>query len=65
MPEPRRGPGFALVVLSMLLAAACWFDVGTAGALAWLAQVPAALGIALLRGTRGSARGGRDAQRTK
>ena len=61
MPEPRRGPGFALVVLSMLLAAACWFDVGTAGALAWLAQVPAALGIALLRGTRGSARGGRDA----
>ncbi|MBK9670413.1 MAG: ankyrin repeat domain-containing protein [Thermomonas sp.] len=61
MPEPRRGPGFALVVLSMLLAAVCWFDVGTAGALAWLAQVPAALGIALLRGTRGSARGGRDA----
>ena len=61
MPEPRRGPGFALVALSMLLAGACWFDVGSAGAFAFLAQVPAALGIALLRGTRGKARLGRDA----
>ena len=61
MAEPRRGLGFALLLLSMLLAAACWFDVGSAGALAWLAQVPAALGVALLRGTRGKARLGRDA----
>ncbi len=61
MAESRRGPGFALVLLSLLLAGACWFDAGSAGALAWLAQVPAALGIALLRGTRGKARLGRDA----
>ena len=53
--------GFALVMLSMLLAGACWFDIGSAGAFAFLAQVPAALGIALLRGTRGKARLGRDA----
>ena len=61
MAESRRGPGSALVALSMLLAGACWFDVGSAGALAFLAQVPAALGIALLRGTRGKARLVRDA----
>ena len=61
MAESRRGIGFALVLLSMLLAAACWFDGGSAAAFAFLAQVPAALGIALLRGTRGRARLGRDA----
>jgi ankyrin repeat protein len=61
MAEPRRGLGFALLLLSLLLAAACWFDLGSAGAFAWLAQVPAALGIALLRRTRGKARLGRDA----
>ena len=60
MAESRRGMGFALVMLSMLLAGACWFDIGSAGAFAFLAQVPAALGIALLRGTRGKARLGRD-----
>ena len=51
MAESARGPGFALVALSMLLAGTCWFDVGSAGAFALLAQIPAALGIALLRGT--------------
>ena len=61
MAESRRGPGFALVLLSLLLAGACWFDAGSAGAFALLAQIPAALGIALLRGTRGKARMGRDA----
>ena len=61
MAESARGPGFALVALSMLLAGACWFDVGSAGAFALLAQIPAALGIALLRGTRGKTRLGRDA----
>ena len=61
MAEPRRGLGFALLLLSLLLAVACWFDVGSAGALAWLAQVPAALGVAVLRGTRGKARLVRDA----
>ncbi|RZA17028.1 MAG: ankyrin repeat domain-containing protein, partial [Lysobacteraceae bacterium] len=61
MPESRRGLGFALALSSLLLAAACWFDQGGAGAFAWLAQVPAALGIALLRGTRGKARLGGDA----
>ncbi|WP_240906297.1 ankyrin repeat domain-containing protein [Thermomonas sp. HDW16] len=45
----------------MLLAGACGFDIGTAGAFAFLAQVPAALGVALLRGTRGKIRLGRDA----
>ena len=61
MAESRRGPGFALVLLSLLLAGACWFEAGSAGAFALLAQIPAALGIALLRGTRGKARMGRDA----
>jgi ankyrin repeat protein len=61
MPESRRGLGFALLLLGLLLAAACWFDVGSAAAFAWLAQVPAALGIALMRGTRGKAGLGRDA----
>jgi hypothetical protein len=61
MAESRRGPGVALLLLGLLLAGACWFDVGSAGAFAWLAQVPVALGVALLRGTRGKARLGRDA----
>ena len=61
MAERRRGIAFALVATSLLLAATCWFDVGSAGVLAWLAQVPMALGIALLRGTQRGARLGRDA----
>jgi ankyrin repeat protein len=61
MAERRRGAGLALVLLSLVLAAACWFDQGTSGGFAWLAQVPAALGIALMRGRRGRARLGRDA----
>lgn len=52
MPERHPGIGVALLLAGLLLAAACWFDVGSAGAAAWLAQVPMALGIAFLRGTR-------------
>ena len=51
----------ALIALSLLLVAGCWFDGGSAGALAWLAQAPMALAIALLRGTQRGARLGRDA----
>lgn len=55
MPEHRRGIAASLIAVSLLLAAGCWFDTGSAGPLAWLAQAPMALGIALLRGTqRGS-----------
>ncbi len=61
MAERRRGLAYALIAASLLLAAACWFDVGSAGVLAWLAQVPMALGIALLRGTQRGNRLGRDA----
>ncbi len=61
MAESRRGLALGLIALSLLLAAACWFDVGSAGAFAFLAQIPAALGIALLRGTRSKTRLGRDA----
>ncbi len=50
-----------LALLAMLMAAACWLDGGSAGVLAWLAQPPMALAIALLRGSRGPARIGRDA----
>ena len=56
MPERHPGIGVALLLAGLLLAAACWFDVGSAGAAAWLAQVPMALGIACLRGTRKRAR---------
>ena len=46
--------GVALLALSVLAAGACGFAAdGVAAAAAWLAQVPAALGIALLRGSRG------------
>ncbi len=61
MVERRRGIAGALIASSLLLAAACWFDIGSAGVLAWLAQAPMALGIALLRGTQRGARLGRDA----
>lgn len=45
--------GASLLALALLAAGACWFDVGGAALpTAWLAQVAAALGIALLRGTR-------------
>ena len=61
MPERRPGAAAALIAASLLLAAGCWFDVGSAGPLAWLAQAPMALGIALLRGTRRGSRLARDA----
>ena len=61
MRERRTGTAVALIAASWLLAAGCWFDVGSAGALAWLAQVPMALGIGLLRGTQRGARLGGDA----
>ncbi len=61
MAERRPGAAAALIAVSLLLAAACWFDVGSAGPLAWLAQAPMALGIALLHGTRRGSRLGRDA----
>lgn len=50
----ERSPAFGagLVALALLLAAGCWFDPRAAAPLAWLAQVPAAIGIALLRRTR-------------
>ncbi|MDQ3039492.1 MAG: ankyrin repeat domain-containing protein, partial [Pseudomonadota bacterium] len=51
----------ALVAASLMLAAGCWFEFGSAGPLAWLAQAPMALGIALLRGTQRGQRLGRDA----
>ena len=44
--------GGVLLALAVLLAAAGWLDAGSAGPLAWLAQVPAALGVAHVRGTR-------------
>ncbi|MFT4178349.1 MAG: ankyrin repeat domain-containing protein [Thermomonas sp.] len=63
MPE-RRHPalGVPLLLAGLLLAGAAWFDgvPGIAAACAWLAQAPAALGIALLRGTRGKAGLGHD-----
>ncbi|RZL97439.1 MAG: ankyrin repeat domain-containing protein, partial [Variovorax sp.] len=61
MPERQVGFGASLLLAGLLLAAACWFDGPTAGVLAWLAQVPTALGIAFLRGTRKRARLGADA----
>ena len=61
MPERHPGIGVALLLAGLLLAAACWFDVGSAGAAAWLAQVPMALGIAFLRGTRKRSRLAADA----
>ena len=61
MPERRLGVAAALIAASLLLAAGCWFDVGSAGPLAWLAQAPMALGIALLRGSQRGSRLARDA----
>ena len=61
MPERHPGIGVALLLAGLLLVAACWFDVPGVGALAWLAQVPMALGIAFLRGTRKRARLAADA----
>ncbi len=60
MRERRPGTAFALIAASLLLAAGCWFEVGSAGLLAWAAQAPMALGIALLRGTQRGTRLGRD-----
>jgi ankyrin repeat protein len=61
MPERHPGIGVALLLAGLLFAAACWFDVTGIGALAWLAQLPMALGIAFLRGTRKRARLAADA----
>ena len=61
MAESRRGLGLVLVATGLLLAGACWFEIGSAAAFAVCAQVPTALGIALLRGSRGKARLGHDA----
>ena len=60
MPEPRRGQGLAWLLAGMALAAGTWFDVGSAGPLAWLAQAPAAIGIALLHGSASPGRPWRD-----
>jgi ankyrin repeat protein len=60
MRERPPGIAYALIAASWLLAAGCWFDVGSAGVLAWAAQAPMALGIALLRGTQRGTRLGRD-----
>ena len=61
MLERRPGVAAALIAVSLLLVAGCWFDVGSAGVLAWLAQAPMALGIALLRGTQRGSNLARDA----
>ena len=61
MPERHPGIGVALLLAGLLFAGACWLDVDGVGALAWLAQVPMALGIAFLRGTRKRARLAADA----
>ena len=52
MPERSSALGVALLVLALALAGAGWFDPRAAAPLAWLAQIPAGLGIALLRRTR-------------
>ena len=59
MPERKPALGGALLALAVLLAGAAWFPLGGAGA--WLAQVPAALGIAMLRGSRRQHPAGTDA----
>ncbi len=53
MPERMPVAGAALLVVALLAAIGSGYaGDGAAAALAWLAQVPAALGIALLRGSR-------------
>lgn len=44
--------GLALLVLALALAGASWLDPRPALALVWLAQIPAALGVGLLRRSR-------------
>ncbi len=61
MLDRRPGLAAALIAVSLLLATGCWLDVGSAGPVAWLAQAPMALGIALLRGTQRGSRLARDA----
>lgn len=63
---PERSPalvGSALIVLALALIGACWFDARATLPLVWLAQIPAALGIALLRRTRTHKELGKDAGR--
>ncbi len=50
MPERSVVPGIALLALSGLLTAACWFNSPWAGLAALCAQAPAALAIGALRG---------------
>ncbi|MCO5055485.1 ankyrin repeat domain-containing protein [Thermomonas sp.] len=63
MPERRFAIGAGLLALALFLAAAGWLDVRAAAVLVWLAQIPAALGVALLRRSRGRAGLWRDAGR--
>ncbi|HTL14274.1 MAG TPA: ankyrin repeat domain-containing protein, partial [Thermomonas sp.] len=60
MPESRAATGLPLLLAGMALAGACWFGGPPAALLAALAQPPAALGVALLRGSRARARLGAD-----
>lgn len=53
MPDRMPAPGAVLLVCALLLAGVTAVEGGViAAAAAWLAQVPASLGIALLRGRR-------------
>lgn len=52
MPEHTRVAGLGLLLLGLLLVAGAWFETSASAALLWLAQLPAALGVALLRGSR-------------
>lgn len=53
----ERSPALAagLLLLALVLAGAGWLDPRAAAVLVWLAQIPAALGIALLRRSRSRA----------
>lgn len=55
MPEHRITIGAGLLILALVLAGAGWLDPRAAAALVWLAQIPAALGVALLRRSRSRA----------
>ncbi|MCC7096980.1 MAG: ankyrin repeat domain-containing protein [Thermomonas sp.] len=63
MPERSTAIGSALLVLALALVGAGWFDPRAAAGVAWLAQIPAGLGVALLRRTRGRDALGADAGR--
>ena len=52
MPKRAFVAGAAFVVLGCVLAAASGYGAQSAGVLLWLAQLPMALGVALLRRSR-------------